>query len=95
MIKDPTAIFNDIDIPYVLTQVRAYFPDGCSTALVVTASWSVIIDDTTFYATSDIITFTNPLTEPIFITRTYNGATITSLTPGQPVTFVLPPKIQN
>lgn len=89
-IQDQTGIFSDIDIPYTLTQVEAYYPTSCSKEFIATAYWSVIIDDTTYPAPSDIITFTNPLSNGLFITRTYSNVTITSLTPGQTVTFVSP-----
>ena len=88
--EDPSAVFSDIRIPYTLTQVEAYYPTNCSNGVVATAFWSVIIDDTTFTAASDLVTFTDPLQAGLFVTRTYSDVTITSLTPGEIVTFVSP-----
>lgn len=89
-IEDPSAIFSDVAIPYTLTQVEAYYPTSCSNEVVATVWWSAIIDDTTFTAPSDVITFTDPLSDGLIITRTYPDVVITSLTPGETVIYVSP-----
>lgn len=86
--KDPTAVLNDIAIPYILTQAVAYYPTSCSNPIIATEYWWVIINDTTFSASPEVITFTNPLTDGLVVTRTFPDVTITSLTPGQVLTYV-------
>ena len=86
--EEPTAVLNDIAIPYVLSQVIAYYPTSCSNPIIATEYWWVIIDDSTFSASPEVITFTNPLTDGLVVTRTFLDVTITSLSPGQILTYV-------
>ena len=83
--KEETEILNDLKIPYTLIDVEAFYYDSCSATAIAYAT--VEIDGTTFTAIPNTLTFADPPTI-LVVTYEYPSVTITSLTPGEILSFV-------
>ena len=89
--QDATGIFSDLSIPRTMSEVEAYWWDGCTQA--VTALATVYISGSTFVANPISFSFYNftATRTPIFVTYHFPKVTLTSLKPGDEVTFVAYP----
>ena len=87
--EDDQAIFADINLPLILTHTYVLYFTNCTSQLL-TASATVFIDNSAFFAESVILTFTSPADPltPVFYAFTYPSVTITSLTVGEILTVV-------
>ena len=84
--QDKTAIFNDLLIPYQLTEIQAYCYTSCSGG--VTGFITADIDGTLFTAQPETFTFKDP-PDLVVVTYTFPSVTITSVSQGQTLLFVL------
>jgi len=85
MNQDTTAIFNNLLIPYQLTEIQAYCYTSCSG--VVTGLITADIDGTFFTAQPETFAFKDP-PAPLIVTYTFPSVTITSVSQGQTLLFV-------
>lgn len=80
----------DLSIPETFTLVEEYYYTDCDYTMTVTQE--VHIDGTEFIADLATFTFLNPSQGPILVTFQYPSVTITSLTPFQTLSIVIPLK---